>query len=981
MKFPCGLSAALVVACLLSLPGSAAAQLTEERSPGLSVIYFDATTGYLVPHATRTALNSLAFQKKLFGFDPKEDLTVLMLDLSDSGNAGASSVPANLVSVQIAPLGFSFETLAANERMNVIMNHEMVHVATMDQAAKSDRMFRRLFGGKVLPVAEQPESILYFYLTSPRVAAPRWFHEGIAVFVDTWMAGGIGRVQSGYDEMVFRSMVRDDAPFYTPLGLVSKGTDVDFQLEINSYLYGARFMTWLARRHSPEKLIEWTARREGSRGYYASQFKHVFGVSLEQAWQQWIEDERTFQRANLAAIRKYPITQYRDVTSRALGSVSRAYHDPASNKIYAAFNYPGVVAHVGAIDLATGAVERILPIKGPVIYTVTSLAWDPGARALFYTTDNGSFRDLVHLDPATGRSRLLQKDARIGDIVFSAKDRALWGLRHLNGLVTIVRIPEPYTSWEQMVTLPYGTIAYDLDVSPDGTLLVASFGEITGAQDVRVMSIDALKNKDTTPVARFDFAQSVPNDFTFSTDGRYIYGSSYLTGVSNIFRYELAGGKVEAVSNTDTGFFRPVPLGGDDLLVFRYTGSGFVPARITATPVEDAGTITFLGERLAADHPVLHSWNVGSPLVVPYDTLDKQQRPYKLTGGIRLESIYPIVQGYKNTGAAGVRVSLSDRIRLNRAHIAASYSPFTDLPASERVHIEAGYERFDWRAHAALNKADFYDLVGPTKTGRKGYTVGIGRSSTLLYDEPRRLTLKLDGSLSGNLDRLPDFQNVPVNVDRLGLFDAVLEFSDTRKSLGGVDAETGMLWTVASQAAAADSELFAHVRGTIDRGFPLPAGHMSLWLRQAAGFSPHDRNQPFANFFFGGFGNNYLDRGNEKRYRETYSLPGVDLNEIGGRNFLKSIVELNLPPVRFQGFGTPGLYVPWLRPAIFAGVLATNLDHRPSRRVVYTAGTQVDLSISALSALDLMLSIGGGVAFETGHGPQGEAMISLKVLR
>ena len=188
---------------------------------------------------------------------------MLLLDLSDSGNAGASSVPGDLVSVQIAPLGFSFETLAANERMNTIMNHELVHVATMDQAAGADRMFRRLFGGKVMPINEQPESILYFYLTSPRVAAPRWFHEGIAVFVDTWMAGGLGRVQSGYDEMVFRAMVRDNAPFYNPLGLVSKGTDVDFQLEINSYLYGARFMTWLARRYSPEQLIEWTARTRG----------------------------------------------------------------------------------------------------------------------------------------------------------------------------------------------------------------------------------------------------------------------------------------------------------------------------------------------------------------------------------------------------------------------------------------------------------------------------------------------------------------------------------------------------------------------------------------------------------------------------------------------------------------------------------------------------------------------------------------------
>ena len=120
-----------------------------------------------------------------------------------------------------------------------------------------------------MPLAEQPESVLYFYLTTPRVAAPRWFHEGSAVFVDTWLAGGIGRAQGGFDEMVFRAMVRDDAPFYDPLGLVSEGTKIDFQLQINSYLYGTRFLTWLARTYSPEQVLDWMARKPGSRGYYS----------------------------------------------------------------------------------------------------------------------------------------------------------------------------------------------------------------------------------------------------------------------------------------------------------------------------------------------------------------------------------------------------------------------------------------------------------------------------------------------------------------------------------------------------------------------------------------------------------------------------------------------------------------------------------------------------------------------------------------
>ena len=981
MRLPFGQYSALLVSLLVAVAQPAAAQLMEERSAGLRLVYLDGTESYLVPHATRTTLNSLGFQKKLFGFDPATDLTVVLLDMSDAGNAGATSVPGNMVRVQIAPLGFAFETMAANERLNTIMNHELVHVVTMDQAARSDRLFRRLFGGKVMPIAEQPESILYFYLTTPRVAAPRWFHEGIAVFIDTWMAGGIGRAQSGYDEMVFRAMVKDNAPFYDPLGLVSKGTDVDFQVEINSYLYGTRFMTWLARRYSPEKLVEWTARREGSRAYYASQFRQVYGVSLEQAWAQWAKDEREFQLANLAAIRKHPITPYRDVTDRALGSVSRAYFDPPSRKIYAAFNYPGVVAHVGAIDIDTGAIERILPIKGPLIYTVTSLAWDPDQRALFYTTDNGSFRDLVRLDVATGRARVLQKDARIGDIVFSKTDGALWGIRHLNGFVTIVRIPPPYTSWEQVVTLPYGTVVYDLDVSPDGTHLAASFGEISGAQDVRILSVEALRRKDTTPVTRFDFSQSVPNGFSFSPDGKYLYGSSYLTGVSNIFRYELATGTTEAVSNTETGFFRPVAIGNDELLVFRYTGNGFIPTRIEARPVADASPITFLGERVAAEHPVVHSWNVGSPMVIPYESLDKRQAPYRLFGGMRTESFYPIVQGYKDARAVGMRLNLSDLLQLNRAHVAASFSPSSTIAAGERLHVEALYERYDWRVNASYNKGDFYDLFGPTKSGRKGYVVGVGRSHTVIFDEPKRLDLDVDVSLAGNLDQLPEFQNVAVDVDRLAELDARLEYTNVRRSLGAVDDETGTLWTAVTQASHVDNTLFTRIRGTFDRGFALPVGHSSIWFRQAAGFSPHDRDQPFANFFFGGFGNNYVDHLAEKRYRETYSLPGLELNEVGGRNFVKSTIELNLPPLRFQSFGTPGFYVPWMRSALFVSGLATNLDDRSSRRRVISTGAQLDLNVSLLSALEMTLSLGAGVAVEDGRPPRRELMLSLKVLR
>ena len=947
----------------------------------MQLVYLDPTETYLVPHAARTFLNSLAFQRRLFGFDPGDPVSLLLIDISDLGNASATVVPRNAVTVEIAPMNFAFETIAGNDRMNIVMNHELVHVATMDPAAGPDRFFRKLFGGKVVPVPDHPESILYFLLTTPRVASPGWYHEGIAVFMDTWMAGGLGRAQSAYDEMVFRSMVRDGTRFYDPLGLVSEGTMIDFQTQVHSYLYGTRFMTWLARRYSPERLVEWVSRREGSRGYYASQFRQVFGTTIERAWAEWEKDERAFQQQNLAAIRQYPVTRYTDITTRALGSVSRAYYDPAGGKIYAAFNYPGVVAHVGAIDADTGRIAKLADIKGPVKYTVTSLAYDPGERVLFYTTDNLSYRDLVRLDPATGRTEILMRDARVGDLAFNKADRSLWGIRHLNGICTLVRIPFPYREWTQVVSWPYGTIMYDVDVSADGARLAASFGEISGRQEVRVFEVAALQRGDTTPIARFDFGTAVPNGFVFTDDRRFLYGSSYYTGVSNVFRYDLDEKKLEAVSNTETGFFRPVPLPGGGLLVFRYSGEGFVPARIDPRPLEDVSAITFLGERLADEHPIVKDWILGSPAAVPFDSMPQRAGKYRLAGGLQRESVYPVFQGYKDSFALGMRVNLSDPLQFNRASLIVSYSPDAALPSAERLHLMADYRRYDWRGQFELNSADFYDFFGPTKTGRKGYRFGVGRTHSLIFDLPRRLDLDIEGSLAGNLDRLPDFQNVPIDVDRLLSFEARLTYGDVRRSLGHVDDETGNRWSLVLQADHAQGSAVPRVYGTYDRGLAVPAGHSSIWVRTAGGFSPRNREEPLANFFFGGFGNNWVDHRDEKQYREVYSFPGADLNEIGGRNFLRSTIEWNLPPWRFRRAGTPGFHATWARPALFVSGLAANVDSPDFRRTLASVGAQVDFRFSLLSVLEMTVSAGAAVAFERDDAPRREAMFSLKILR
>ena len=591
---------AVLSATLLAtnLSSAGAFELDKLETEDLRLLYFDPFQTYLVPNVTRSFHNSLEFQKYIFNWTPYEETTILLKDFSDYGNAGAAVSPVNAVSVDIAPPSHTLEVIPGSERFFSLMNHEMVHVATMDISNEQDRKWRRFFGGKPRETDKHPETMLYSYLATPRFSSPRWYAEGSAVFMETWMSSGIGRVLGAYDEMVFRSMVRDDAHFYSNLGLVSEGTAVDFQVGANAYLYGTRFFSYLAHEYSPTMVIDWLSRGEDSKRYYANQFEHVFGKPMVNVWDDWIEFEHEFQQANLEKVRKFPLTPTTRHSPMALGSISKAFVEPESRTLVGAFRYPGVVAHIGVMALDDGSIERVTDIKGPMLYRVSSLAFDSQSRTVFYTNDNLAFRDLMSVDLNSGETRMLLKDARIGDLVFSEVDRSIWGLRHLNGYVSLVRIPYPYTEWDQVHTWPYGQDLFELDISPDGELLSTSMGEIDGSMFLRIFKTSDLLSKKIEHIAQFDFGVAVPEGFVFSPDGKYLFGSSYYTGVSNIFRYELSSGAIEAVSNAETGFFRPIPLADGSLIVFEYTGQGFVPTLIDPKPLEDVSGIILLGNEI-----------------------------------------------------------------------------------------------------------------------------------------------------------------------------------------------------------------------------------------------------------------------------------------------------------------------------------------------------------------------------------------------
>ena len=960
-------------------PDASEIDLTTLETRNLSLLYFDPVQTYLTPYIARSFENALDWHEKKFRWKPWERTTVLVKDFSDYGNAGARATPNNALLLDVAPLSISMETFTPGERFFTIINHEIAHVAVMDVWNSRDARWRKILNGKPAAIQEHPESILWSLLAAPRNSSPRWYLEGSAVFFETWMSGGFGRAQGAYDEMVFRAKVRDGSKFYSPLGLESEGIAVDFQVGVNDYLYGTRFMSYLALTYGPEKVLDWLRRGEDSKAFYGSQFRHVFGQKLDDVWDQWIESEHEFQRGNLAKLNQYPLTDYTPLSAKGLGSISRGFVDPKTNSLIAAFRYPGVIGFIGRMDLGTGKITPLQELKGMMLYKVTSLAFDADSRKAYYTDDNYAFRDLIQVDVDTGKKKMLLRDARIGDFALNPADKSLWGIRHQNGFATIVRLPAPYTSFNQVHTFKYGETPFDLDISADGKMISASFGEVNGKQSMRIWSLpDMALDSDPVEISRLEMPPAVPEGFVFAPDGKSMYGTSYYTGASNVFRFDIASRKFEAVSNASTGFFRPNPQADGSLIAYEYGGEGLRPVRFMPQVREDLGTIEFYGTKVIAARPELKEWGAGSPAKVPLDDLITERGKYHAGERLRFAASYPIVEGYKGAISPGYYFHFEDPLQFHQLNATISVSPFNDMKMRDRLHARIQYKTLNWDLSYQHNGADFYDLFGPVERSRRGDFFVARYDKTSIYDPPRQLDFYGSAAVYLGLERLPNAQNIasPKNIVSV---EGGVKYTNTRKSLGGVDHEKGIAWRASSVIDVAQNEMFPKLQAGLDYGVPLPFPNSSAWIYAHAGAAWGPRQSPLASYYFGAFGNNYVDDRPEKRYREMESFPGFDINEISARQFAKLTGEINLPPVRFAEVGTPFFYLTHVRPAVFAGVLSTEAPDRSSHRY-YNVGGQLDFNFNVAIRLPMVFSVGAAAGWADGHYRKTELLASLKIM-
>ncbi|MBO4476031.1 MAG: hypothetical protein J5737_04875 [Bacteroidales bacterium] len=977
------------------------------KTDDVSLVFFDKNLSRYIPHIVRMYDNGKALHSQVWATDslyvPEAPL-LMITDWEDEGNGGVSAIPHTMIQIGMAPLGKAYNVYPSAERYRHLFDHEYTHVVMTDKYNSTDLGWRRFFGlghgsggygAKVTPDSQHPLSALWSYLSVPRWYSPRWYHEGIACYMETWLGGGVGRSLGGYDEMYFRSIIDGGHDLFSVVGLETEGTTMDFQVGANAYLYGTRFVNYLSRQYGFDKLISFYNRTDGSRAPFGSQFKSVYGRSLRDVWSDWQQDEREHQQANLEAVREHPLTPTTALTSGPLGSVSPMVYDSASGKAYAAVNSPGRFGSLVEIDLCTGRQRRLVTIDGVQLYNPAYVALDRNGGRVFLTTNNSKMRGLQVYDLKRGRTVERKKFQRIADIVYDNANDCLYGIMSNAGTHSIVRYDKNLESPEIVYSFPFGVSIFDIDVSHDGTLLSFTRSGNNGEQTLMLLDLKQLEKAIFKPVELITWNDANLGQFRFSLDDSHLIGSSYYTGVSNLWQLNIQTREMELLSNTDIGLFAPLEIAPDRLMALQFERDGMKPVTLARRVVTDANAITLYGQRAYnADRQALDA--VGQlkepPAVKEFGDVYNNIKPYHVLKEMRFEGAYPTITGFidrnawnKVTPVLGYRFYFCDPVGLSSVKLGVGMSPWSSNSWENRVHADLEWRYYFWTLKAAWNPTSFHDLAGPVRESRKGYKVTLAYDYTNSITAPYKKSWGFSLGAYGLMDALPMFQEIAAeDIRSLQTATVYGKISKLRKSLGAVMDEQGYQLGLRGYTYLAKGQFFPSVEATGDFGLLLPVGrNNSFWLRTAAGHNFGDSRSALGNTYFGGFRNNYVDYRDAFQYRTSLAMPGAPIDAIQAHSYAKATAELNLSPIRFNNFGALYCYPTWTQCSLFAtGLSAWNPDS-PQRSYVST-GIQLTTEVVFFNYLKTTLSLGYAHLFAPEGFPGGrhgnEFTVSLKLL-
>jgi hypothetical protein len=201
---------------------------------------------YLLAQRSARALEAAHSRlSPLLDHTASEKVLVVLADDEDSANGSASAFLRPEINL-FADVPDNLSVLSYyDDYVWTLVSHEYTHILHLDRIEGIPAVLNSVFGKLLTPNAYQP----------------RWFIEGLAEYEESNLENNEGRIHSNLFDMYLRAEFLENRDFR--IDQVSADPK-RFPRGNVSYLYGGRFLNYIAQRYGEEKLAE-ISRNYGSR--------------------------------------------------------------------------------------------------------------------------------------------------------------------------------------------------------------------------------------------------------------------------------------------------------------------------------------------------------------------------------------------------------------------------------------------------------------------------------------------------------------------------------------------------------------------------------------------------------------------------------------------------------------------------------------------------------------------------------------------
>jgi len=694
------------------------------------------------------------------GWSPNERTNLVITDQTDVANGSATALPYNAITLYVtapddmSPLG------DVDDWYQELVTHEYTHILHLDHIQGLPAIANAIIGKTF----------------APNQTNPRWLLEGLAVFEESKRTSG-GRLRSSMWNMWMRADVLENN--VAPLDVFSNTPRRWPQGNI-WYLYGSFFMQWIAETYG-EDAIRRMANDGGSQVVpYAMNrsIRRATGRTFEEMYPSFIETLRREYGEQAAAIRARGRREGVQVTFAGQtaehprwipdnawpghGGELLYWRDDA-NTTAGIYRVPVVRDPSGHVTAGREDQRELMIRNGGV----GAASFAPDGAVIFSgvdVTDNlWSFDDLFKLGAGKkspgglegGRSRWttgfraldpdISPDGR--RVVFTTNHR---GTQYLD--IADVLADGGIANTRALVPSGLFDQAYTPRWSPDNRHVAYSVWKKGGYRDIRIVD-----TKDGSFI-EITHDRAIDGDPSYSRDGRWLlFHSDRTFGVTNVFAYEVATGKLSQVTNVINGAYQPeLSPDGKTVAYVGYTSKGYDLFAMAFDEKDFLEALPYVDDRPEAPPEAPH---IAFPVhpYHPLETLRPRAYSAQMTPGNFGEAIIVTATGTDIAGLHSITASLNTELNKPTPQPDVQYA-YSQLPFDLTLH---GYRTITPRGGYSLGPSYSPQWIQDTAGIETGIAYSLprafdGQSFALTYSYAH-----IGGSLPAPANQLDPY-NTPV---------------------------------------------------------------------------------------------------------------------------------------------------------------------------------------------------------------------------